>query len=291
MSTGRPTRDVASGGAGRPSRRGAARRPERGAARAAERGGSRPHERVASRARTGIASSTARFQARAADVRRRPWRLAAWATLAVAVVAALVWLVAFSPVLAVRSIEVVGVPDSEVAPITELAKGSLGTPLARVDGRALAERVSQRATLADVSIERSWPGTLVIHASPRVPVLVVRNPQGQLKVVDRDGVAYAQVKQAPKGVPTARAASDEALSPDALRAAVSVVTVLPPSLRSRVSDVTVSSADLVTFKVDRTTVVWGGMAAPEQKLRIVTTLLGTKPRVIDVSAPDTPVTR
>jgi cell division protein FtsQ len=241
--------------------------------------------------RTGLDSSRARFQQRAAQVRRRPWQLAAWVAGVLAVLAGAVWLVGFSPALAVRSVEVVGVPTTEVPAITRLAAVPMGTPLARVDDAAIADRVRQRATLADVSIERSWPSTLVIHASPRVPVLVAKNPQGQLHVVDSRGVAYAQVRTAPRGVPMVNAASDEALSRDALMAAVSVVEVLPPGLQRQVTNVTVSGANLVTLRVRGTTVVWGGVAEPRKKLTVMTALLRSRPKTIDVSAPDTPVTR
>jgi len=247
--------------------------------------------RTSSPAPRGLASSRERFQVRADHVRRRPWRLAAWVAAAVAVLAGVVWLVAFSPVLAVRTVEVVGVPAAEVEPITALAAVPLGSPMARVDDGAIADRVRQRATLANVSIERSWPSTLVIHASPRVPVLVAKNPQGQLHVVDSRGVAYAQVRTAPKGVPIVYASSEAALSRDALMAAVDVVEVLPPALQKQTTRVTVSGASLVTLKVRGTTVVWGGVGQPEKKLTVMTALLKGKPRLIDVSAPDTPVTR
>lgn len=224
-------------------------------------------------------------------MRRRPVRVVLSTAAVLAVLGLVVWAVAFSPLLAVRTVEVVGVPTSEVAPIRALAQVPIGQPLARVDQDLVAARVAERATVADVSIERSWPGTLVIHASPRVPFLVVKNPQGQLKVVDSEGVAYAQVAAAPKGVPTVHAASDSALSRDALAAAVSVVKVLPTTLQDRVSKVTVSSANLVTLKLGRTTVIWGGVDEPERKLAIMTALVRTSPKLIDVSAPDTPVTR
>jgi cell division protein FtsQ len=232
-----------------------------------------------------------RFQRRAQAVRRRPWRLAAYAAALAGLAALVVWTVGFSPLLAVRQVEVVGVPQSEVAPIRDLADVRFGQPLARVDRAAVAARVAERATLADVSIERSWPGTLVIHASPRVPVLAVKNPQGRLQVVDADGVPYARVSAPPKGVPVVTATTSEGLSRDALRAAVSVVTVLPRQLQHRVSAVTVSGANLVTMRIGRTTVTWGGVDQPEKKLAILAALLRTSPKVIDVSAPDTPVTR
>lgn len=239
----------------------------------------------------GVASSRDRFVRRAQEVQRRPRRLWGYAVVTVLVVAALVWVVAFSPLLAVRKVEVVGVPAAEVAPIRELAQVPVGQPLARVDTAAVADRVTQRATVADVSIERSWPGTLVIHASPRTPFLVVKNPQGQLQVVDETGVAYAVVRQAPKGVPVVSAATSAALSREALQAAVSVVRVLPAATQDKVSAVTVSGAGLVTLKIGSTSVVWGGLDEPDRKLEIVQALLKAKPKVIDVSAPETPVTR
>ncbi len=240
---------------------------------------------------TGLASSRARFLRRAEEARRRPVRLAAYVAAVLAVLALVVWAVGFSPLLAVRTVEVVGVPGAEAGAIRDLAAVPLGEPLVRIDRGAVAARVAARATVAEVSIERSWPSTLVIHASPRVPFLVVKNPQGQLQVVDEEGLAYARVRTAPKGVPTVHAATTAALSKDALAAAVSVVRVLPDSLQRRVGNVTVSSANLVTLKIGATSVVWGGIEAPERKLAIVTALLGNAPKVIDVSAPDTPVTR
>ena len=164
--------------------------------------------------RSGLASSRARFQRRAHDARQRPLRLLGYAAGTLAVVVLLGWVVGFSPVLAVRSVEVVGVPASEVAAIKAMAQVPVGEPLARVDADAVAARVAERATVADVSIERSWPSTLVIHASPRQPFLVVKNPQGQLQVVDETGVAYAQVSTPPSGVPTVNAATQAALSRD-----------------------------------------------------------------------------
>ena len=96
--------------------------------------GQRPARASRSVVPTGLASSAARFQRRAQDVRRRPVRLLAYAAAVLVVLGLLVWLVAFSPVLAVRTVEVVGVPRSEVAPIRALARVPLGQPLARVDG-------------------------------------------------------------------------------------------------------------------------------------------------------------
>ena len=239
----------------------------------------------------GLASSRARFAGRAAQVRRRPWLLAGWLAGALALLAGGVWLVEFSPVLATRSVRVEGVPTGAVADITRRAAVTMGVPLARVDRVAIARRVMASATLAEVSVSRSWPNTIVISASPRVPVLAVKNLQGQVQVVDAQGVAYATVSGPPKGVPLIHTV-ERPPSKDSLLAGIAVLEALSSNQRVRVSNVTVSGANLVTLKLRSVTVVWGGASEPELKVKVMTALLRQKGvRVIDVSAPRTPVTR
>ncbi|MHB8184667.1 MAG: cell division protein FtsQ/DivIB [Dermatophilaceae bacterium] len=239
----------------------------------------------------GLSSSRTRFAARAAHVRRRPWLVAAWLAVGFALLVGGVWLVQFSPVLVARSVRVEGVPPAAVTEIIRRAAVPMGTPLARVDTAAIAERVIAAATLAEVSVGRSWPSTIVITASPRVPVLAVRNPQGQVQVVDSQGVAYATVSAPPKGVPLINTVENPP-SRDSLRAGITVLRALSPSQRGRVTNVTVSGANMVTLKLGAVTVVWGGASEPELKVRVLTVLLGHKGfGTIDVSAPSTPVTR
>ncbi|MHB8273986.1 MAG: cell division protein FtsQ/DivIB [Dermatophilaceae bacterium] len=247
--------------------------------------------RTSARRPLGLSSSRTRFAARAAHVRRRPWLVAAWLAVGFALLVGGVWLVQFSPVLVARSVRVEGVPPAAVTEIMRRAAVPMGTPLARVDTAAIAERVIAAATLAEVSVGRSWPSTIVITASPRVPVLAVRNPQGQVQVVDSQGVAYATVSAPPKGVPLINTVENPP-SRDSLRAGITVLRALSPSQRGRVTNVTVSGANMVTLKLGAVTVVWGGASEPELKVRVLTVLLGHKGfGTIDVSAPSTPVTR
>ena len=67
--------------------------------------------------------------------------------------------------------------------------------------------------------------------------------------------------------------------------------LLTDTQRSTVTDLTVSSADLVTFMLGKVQVVWGGRGDGAKKLAVLNALLKTDPAVVDVSAPDTPVTR
>ena len=247
--------------------------------------------RTTARRPLGLSSSRTRFAARAAHVRRRPWLVTAWLVGGLALLAGGIWLVQFSPVLVARSVRVEGVPSGAVAEILRRAAVPIGTPMVRVDTTAIADRVIATATLAEVSVGLSWPSTIVIMASPRVPVLAVKNPQGQVQVVDAQGVAYATVSAPPKGVPLINTVENPP-SRDALRAGIAVLGALSPGQRGRVTNVTVSGANMVTLKLGTVTVVWGGASEPELKVRVLTALMGHKGfGTIDVSAPSTPVTR
>ena len=103
----------------------------------------------------------------------------------------------------------------------------MGTPLARVDTEAVGARVRERVTVAEVSVRRSWPGTLTVEVVPRSAALVVRNPQGRLEVVDAEGVTFGTVRAAPKGVPVVTATGAEGTTQEALLSSLALLEALP----------------------------------------------------------------
>ncbi|HET7476376.1 MAG TPA: FtsQ-type POTRA domain-containing protein [Dermatophilaceae bacterium] len=247
------------------------------------------------------ATSQARFAARAAAVRRRPWLLAALVAGLLALLAGGVWLVWFSSVLTVREVIVEStggaLPPSVRADAEQRAHVPMGVPLARVDVARIARAVVRQPTLAQATVSRSYPATLVIRLTPRAPVLAVRNPQGEVQLVDRTGSAYdtvTSVSQVPDGVPLV-STTENPPTTETLLSAIAVMRALPAALRQDVTSVNVSGANLVTLKVvvgSRTvTVAWGGGADSELKVRVLSILLRQKGvRTIDVSAPRTPTT-
>lgn len=236
-------------------------------------------------------SSAARFRERELANRRRPWRRAFAVLVAVTVVAVLVWVLGWSSILGVSKVEVSGATGAEASAVAELVDVPIGTPLARVDTDAAAARVRERITDAEVSVRRAWPSTLAVDIVLRTPAIVVKNPQGQLEVVDAEGIAFGVVKAAPKGVPVVTAVGARGATREAMQSALALLNALPSDLSSQVSGITVSSANLVTFTLGKRTVVWGSGADSERKVAILMALLPTKAKVIDVSAPETPVTR
>ncbi len=241
--------------------------------------------------RAGGDAGRARFERRAATVRRRPRVLLAVGAALVVLLAATVWVVGFSSLLAARTVTVTGLADpAEQQAVLAAAAVPLGTPLARVDTGGASDRVARIATIGSVTVSRSWPSTVVVSVARKVAVLAVKNPQGQLQVVDATGVPFETVATLPPGVAQVNAASD-APDPEGIRTAISILQLLSPERRAQVSAVTVTSADLVTLQLGPVSVVWGGLADGPKKLAVLEALLTTNPAVIDVSAPDTPVTR
>ncbi|HET9021384.1 MAG TPA: FtsQ-type POTRA domain-containing protein [Ornithinibacter sp.] len=238
-----------------------------------------------------VSAAANRFRQRALSNRRRPWRRALVIVLAAGLAVLLAWVVGWSTFLGVDDVEVDGVSGAEATAVRELVDVAPGTPLARVDTDAVASRVRTRITVAEVSVRRSWPRTVTVEVVPRTAALVVRNPRGQLEVVDATGVAFGVVRSVPAGVPVVTATGSEGTSREALLASLALLEALPDGLAKDVSAVRVSSANLVTFTLGSRTVVWGGGEQSARKVAILTVLLRTKAKVIDVSAPDTPVTR
>lgn len=237
------------------------------------------------------AAEANRFRERALSNRRQWWRRWLLWLAGAGLLALVAWVVGWSPLLGVDDVEVSGVTGAEQRAVAELVQVPVGTPLARVDTDAVAGRVRTRITVAEVSVRRSWPGTLSVDVVPRTAALVVKNPQGRLEVVDPEGVSFAVVRTAPKGVPVVTATGSKGMTPEALQSSLALLEALPADLAAKVTSLKVSSADLVTFTLGSRTVVWGSGEASERKVEILRALLRTKAKVIDVSAPDTPVTR
>ncbi|MGO4599750.1 cell division protein FtsQ/DivIB [Terrabacter sp. 2RAF25] len=253
-------------------------------------------ERGAARrvAGTGLASSRTRFERRAAAARRRPRLVAGVLIGALLVVGFLAWLGWFSSLLTASKVEVTGVGAGAAAQVRSVAAVPLGGPLMGVDTDEVARRLVEGKAWSGVAVSRSLPDTIVIDVTPRVAVLAVRNPRGQVDVVDRDGFAFRTVATAPTGVPLVSSGSAQ-VTKAGVTAALQAIGSLESALRADVSGVSVSSADQVSFTVQsgerRKTVVWGGAGEGERKAKLVKILLGEPGSTIDVSVPSSPVTR
>ncbi|GAA4529406.1 MULTISPECIES: cell division protein FtsQ/DivIB [Nonomuraea] len=205
--------------------------------------------------------------------------------LTAGVVGTAAWLVFFSPVLGVRTVEIVGnvtlAPDvvRKAAAVPDLH------PLATVDLAQVEDRVRGIRQVASAKVDRVWPATLRIEVVEREPVAQI--PAGdKIAVIDKTGAVIELRDVAPPMLPVLKVASP-AVGDPATMAALDVVRGLPASISGRVRQVSATTGEDVTLGLsDGRTVVWGGTDRPEAKARILRSLLKRKAEVYDVSSPD-----
>ena len=197
-----------------------------------------------------------------------------------------------SGLLDVRSVEITGLSAVRQADVQNAAGVTTGTPLADVDTAAIAVRVAALPAVASASVGRSWPHTVTIAVTERVPVASVATPRGPA-LVDAGGAVYSG-----PAVPGLPRLTFGAVGPDdpATRAATAALTALPASVRTQVQtvDATVDGAapGQVTFGLagDRQ-VRWGSVDRAADKAAVLVPLLTRPGHVYDVTSPDLPTIR
>ncbi|WP_371674575.1 FtsQ-type POTRA domain-containing protein [Streptomyces sp. NBC_00289] len=236
--------------------------------------------------------------------RLRQLRLRTIVILAVALVvvgAGTVWVLYGSNWLRVERVSVSGTLVLTPAQVSEAADVPVGEPLLSVDTDAIEARLRRKLPRIDtVEVVRSWPHEIGLKVTERTPVLLVRKA-GQFVEVDDDGVRFATVSQAPKGVPAlelsvsrtgSRAASLRRFGEDRLvREAVLAAGALPAAVAKDTRTVKVRSYDDISLELSGgRTVVWGSSEKGAAKGRTLTALMKAAPgaRYFDVSVPTAP---
>lgn len=179
-------------------------------------------------------------------------------------------------------------PDAVIA----AAAVTPGGPLADVDTAAVAARVATLPAVASAQAERSWPHTVAVTVTERVPVGIVATANGDA-LVDTTGAVYAG--SAPAGLPRFVNGTVGPADPATL-AAVTALGDLPPAVRTQVLtvDATASGGSpQVTFGLtENRRVRWGSPERGPDKAAVVEPLLAQPGHVFDVASPDLPtVTR
>lgn len=217
-------------------------------------------------------------------LRRSGWLLAAGAVVGLAS-----WVLLASSWLVVHTVVVEGERRLTAAQVLAAADVRLGTPLARVDTGAVADRVRRLGPVLSVSVTRSWPSTLTVHVVERTPVAAFALGKTWV-LVDEGGTQLGTVPALPSGVVQLAVAQPGTADPDT-RAALSVLQQLPKTLRALVSGIGASSPEQVTLVLvgDRR-VVWGGTSDGPAKAAALLALLKLPGHLYDVSSP-TVVTR
>ncbi|MFI9821332.1 cell division protein FtsQ/DivIB [Streptomyces sp. NPDC052013] len=211
------------------------------------------------------------------------------------------WLLYGSDLVRAEKVSVSGTRILTPEQVREAADVPLGEPLISVDTDAIASRVSRKLPRIDtVDVDRSWPHGIVLKVTERTPVLLVQKG-GKFIEVDEEGVRFATVSRAPKGVPTleltvsrtgSAAAGLRRFGEDRLvREAVRVARAVPDSVARTTRSVKVRSYDDISLELkDGRTVAWGSSEKGAAKGRTLTALMKAAPhaRHFDVSVPTAP---
>ena len=227
------------------------------------------------------------------QLRRRRWlqsrgRVAMAAVGAVVVVALAVWLLYFSPFLTVHHVSVSGEQAMSASDIETAAKVPFGTPLIEADLDQIRQRVQAMPGVQSASVSRSWPQTISITVTERVPVAVV-SMSGDLRDIDATGVVFGRLSHRPAGVPLIRLSGS--VDASALRGAATVAASLPPSILRQVTFITVRTMDDIRLNLTGGRQVrWGSATDSATKAEVATALLRLHKQIIDVSVPSNPTT-
>lgn len=214
-----------------------------------------------------------------------------------ALIVALILVLTFSPVLAIKSVEVKGnklvsgdVLRSELAPL-------LGVPLSQVGSGRVLGLLKGEPAIADVVIQAEAPGTLHVQVVEYEPVAVLQEGS-KFSLVGADGrVLVPLAKRGAVKLPVIKGNGATA-DPKVFAVVTKVLSELPEDLLAKVDHASAESRDFVELKLTNgRSVVWGDGSRGRDKALVLEALLGVKDkskkpvRVYDVSSPDHPVTR
>ncbi len=241
---------------------------------------------MADRPRTVDAS--VRLAARRRQRRRRRILQVGSVLVVLAVAVAALWTVYFSSSFAATTVSVTGTTVLSASDVTAAAQVPLGTPLARIDTKAIAARVQKLKAVSAVTVTRVLPHGVRIAVKERTAVYALSESSG-FDLVDASGIAYTSVLGVPKGLVVASLSGDD----QRLRRDVAtVVAALPQALHDRAVLVTAETPDSIVIELSGgAEVVWGSADSSNQKAQVIAALLSVRASVYDVSSPSHPTTK
>jgi cell division protein FtsQ len=255
----------------------------------AERAHRSPGLREARRQRKRVERAEVRRFTAQSRRRRRTWLVALGGVVGLALITCLL---AYTPILSVRTIQVEGAqrvsPDAVAADLSS----QVGSPFPMVDESAIKAALVSYPLIESYSVEARPPSTLVIRLVERTPVGAVDTGDGFL-VVDAAGVVVESAAERPDGYPLI--AVDGGTEAEGFVPAAAVLRALPGDLFARVDTVTATTTDdvRITLREEETTVVWGSAEESALKAYTLTALMKAQPGFdeYDVSSPAVAVVR
>ena len=211
-----------------------------------------------------------------------------------AIFISLIYVVAWSPLFTVKSIEIVGSPTDAVK--SEIARSSgvtNGQQLARVDPRSISHRLNEFAWISHVGVSRNWiSGKVTMEISSRRPVALFNG-----RTIDSTGQLFDFPGSVESGLPIVSAASTQSGL-----GAIELFNSLPEDFRGQIQSLSAITDTTylirVLNKARELKVIWGsndGAADISLKIKVFKALVerpeNQKISRIDLSAPHAPIVK
>lgn len=206
------------------------------------------------------------------------------AAAVVTVLAAATYVLGYSSLFTVSSVEVVG----SIKPINT---GILnGQKLARVEPRALATKLEKLDWVESADVSRNWiNGKVVVELKQRTPIATFNN-----QVIDSSGASFLPQGARPTGLIEIQANSIEAA-----KKAVNFLTELPEELNSTLTVVKVRASGAFVLITEnngkKLEIRWGSNSDNAFKIKVYNAVIALPENAdikrVDVSAPHAPIVK
>jgi len=224
-------------------------------------------------------------------------RVLLWTGGVLAAIVAMILVLMYSPLLAIRGIEIEGNRLASDDAVAGALEPLVGVPLPQVGPGRVLQLLSGLEPVADVVVQAKAPHTLQVSVVEHVPVAVLKDGK-KLSLVGEDGRTLAPLAKRSDALLPVISASAATGDPAVFRTLTHVLAGLPASVLAQLDYAGAKTIDSVELTLSNgKTVVWGNEERGGQKARVLQALLKVKddPRspveVYDVSSPDQPVTR
>jgi cell division septal protein FtsQ len=206
------------------------------------------------------------------------------------------YVLGWSSLLTVRSIELVGAPSKESqVNVMQLLDLEIGEKLARVDPRSISTRLSAISWIQTSQVSRNWlSGKVEISITSRVPVALYTAPGQPQVALDASGKTFNPLSVLPKGLP-----SVSATSVASGLAAIKVFTEMPKEFSDGIDRLSAARpTNLLIYGVFSgrdLRIIWGDGLDTDLKIKVIKALLeqpeNKSIRMIDVTAPHAPIVK
>ena len=216
--------------------------------------------------------------------------------IVVVIVSALAYLLGWSSILSVKSVEISGAPTAAIqVEIEKKSQIKIGQQLARVNPQSVARKIEKSPWIKDAAISRDWLSGLVrIEVSPRQPLAFFNSDQIPGQTIDEEGQLFTL-----PGYTNPDLALISAKSPESALKANELFTQLPENFRAQITSMTATSSNTFTLNSiiggRELRIRWGDSQDIALKISVINKLLklpeNKRINLIDVVAPYAPIVK